>query len=541
MSFDLSRQNEQTFLEELQRFFKLNFRELPSPQMINNKPLSLLRLFTAVVNRGGADRVSELKLWKDVAAELEYSSDCSSTTFAFKCHYSKCLADYEKFFFGKPKVTEEQDLENKVNNLTSSLHPSKTDEQRLLGKQIVKPDIAFMTFYRSEPKAPQQLSKYHKKTRILSATPSAKKIVLSFESHNKEEIVRSLNILLIFSSNGNNPHSTLLFENQPYLIEGLTNYLYHCINNINQFHDVFEFLEGVKKTEAYLAEAAEAASKRLTANLSFKYFEKNNKSMKLPYLTKLERDLEKQEEAYEEQLIDEELEEATEFELHEHLQTILLIIRNMSFTKSNEPPIIKNTKLMNLLYLLLIKSNNEETKTNCLEIITNVAKHIVLADVKKISYELLAAINDCLRMNNNLELNEIALECFRRLSYPAGNEEFLEKLGDSFVSELANLLMSGNAETRERAVELLYVLSDQTNETKVIIANSDNCLLRLVGLVTSNTIDKKIPKYAACTLSNLALLPSIQKMIAPYEQELFVAATVDDSVSKIVMAVLSEL
>ena len=263
--------------------------------------------------------------------------------------------------------------------------------------------------------------------------------------------------------------------------------------------------------------------------------------MKLPYLTKLERDLEKQEEAYEEQLIDEELEEATEFELHEHLQTILLIIRNMSFTKSNEPPIIKNTKLMNLLYLLLIKSNNEETKTNCLEIITNVAKHIVLADVKKISYELLAAINDCLRMNNNLELNEIALECFRRLSYPAGNEEFLEKLGDSFVSELANLLMSGNAETRERAVELLYVLSDQTNETKVIIANSDNCLLRLVGLVTSNTIDKKIPKYAACTLSNLALLPSIQKMIAPYEQELFVAATVDDSVSKIVMAVLSEL
>ena len=51
--------------------------------------------------------------------------------------------------------------------------------------------------------------------------------------------------------------------------------------------------------------------------------------------------------------------------------------------------------------------------------------------------------------------------------------------------------------------------------------------------------ENKISKFAACTLANLATVPSIMTMITPYEQELFLAACTDDSISKILLGIIS--
>jgi len=221
----------------------------------------------------------------------------------------------------------------------------------------------------------------------------------------------------------------------------------------------------------------------------------------------------------------------------EHLISIIQIIRNLSFIRANEPTIVKNEKFMKLLYLLFIYSNIQEIKYNILDIITNLAKHIFLHETKY-PIEILNTIYDCLKSSNK-EVSEQALECFRRLTFPSGNEEYLEKLPEDFFEELVNKLLEYKMEIRESALEILYCLSDQKIPTKVKIGKQNKCIERLVALLGSNSADNKIAKYAACTLLNLATVPSILNMILPFEQELILVACTDDQISKIILSILN--
>jgi len=70
--------------------------------------------------------------------------------------------------------------------------------------------------------------------------------------------------------------------------------------------------------------------------------------------------------------------EISESELMEHLQTIILILRNFSFVKLNETVILKHNVILELVISLFIDSKDRTLTFNCLDIITNLAKMIDL-------------------------------------------------------------------------------------------------------------------------------------------------------------------
>lgn len=70
----------------------------------------------------------------------------------------------------------------------------------------------------------------------------------------------------------------------------------------------------------------------------------------------------------------------SELELIDHLRMIILIIRNLSFIRSNEHHLIKCTKLIDIVTSLFVDLIDREITFNCLDIITNLGKHIVLSE-----------------------------------------------------------------------------------------------------------------------------------------------------------------
>lgn len=64
-----------------------------------------------------------------------------------------------------------------------------------------------------------------------------------------------------------------------------------------------------------------------------------------------------------------------------HLKTVVLIIRNLSFIRNNEHHLIKSLKLIEIITSLFVDLIDQEVTLNCLDILTNVAKHIVLSDL----------------------------------------------------------------------------------------------------------------------------------------------------------------
>jgi len=68
-------------------------------------------------------------------------------------------------------------------------------------------------------------------------------------------------------------------------------------------------------------------------------------------------------------------------ELLSHLKAVVLIIRNLSFIRNNEHHLIKSLKLIEIITSLFVDLIDQEVTLNCLDILTNVAKHIVLSDL----------------------------------------------------------------------------------------------------------------------------------------------------------------
>ena len=60
---------------------------------------------------------------------------------------------------------------------------------------------------------------------------------------------------------------------------------------------------------------------------------------------------------------------------------IILIIRNLSFIRVNEHHLIKCTKLIDILTSLFVDLIDREITFNCLDILTNLGKHLVLSDL----------------------------------------------------------------------------------------------------------------------------------------------------------------
>jgi hypothetical protein len=67
--------------------------------------------------------------------------------------------------------------------------------------------------------------------------------------------------------------------------------------------------------------------------------------------------------------------------------------------------------------------------------------------------------------------------------------------------------------------------------------------MRLIALLGSGVgkANEKITKLAALTLNNIAMAPSSRKHLVPFEKDLFIVAATDESVSKLLGDILSDL
>lgn len=73
--------------------------------------------------------------------------------------------------------------------------------------------------------------------------------------------------------------------------------------------------------------------------------------------------------------------EVSELTLVNHLKSMILVLRNLSFVKQNEHHLIKCFKVVDLVISLFVDLADREITSNCLDIITNLAKHIILTEV----------------------------------------------------------------------------------------------------------------------------------------------------------------
>ena len=92
---DITQKDRATFIQELFDFLRArNVPNLKIPQ-IGGRELDLLALYTAVIKRGGAENVSNKKLWKEIVNEFDLPPSCTSASFTLKNHYQKYLLQYE--------------------------------------------------------------------------------------------------------------------------------------------------------------------------------------------------------------------------------------------------------------------------------------------------------------------------------------------------------------------------------------------------------------------------------------------------------------
>lgn len=66
---------------------------------IGGRELDLCKFFRAVILRGGYQRVSSFKLWKEIVNEFEIPASCTSASFTLRNHYNRCLLQFERQFY----------------------------------------------------------------------------------------------------------------------------------------------------------------------------------------------------------------------------------------------------------------------------------------------------------------------------------------------------------------------------------------------------------------------------------------------------------
>ncbi len=272
---DDDKERSKLFKDELLKFNTLRGKENFKVPQIGGKELDLYKLFKEVITRGGSQHVSENKQWKEIVNALELPASCTSASFTLRNHYSKCLHEYEMYYLKAQQnpgmnMNTLLGINSSAVNMSSSTNlmgitpstntqghgqgqsqntstntvtqPTPQQEQKFLNKKVVRTDTEHNLIFRFQTKqpAPSRDKVLQKKVRLLNAIPDLRRVVLAFESHVTSEIVWALNMLTLFSANSN---CNLLIENQPYLLESITNYMYYCVNNISEVYFIIEIVE----------------------------------------------------------------------------------------------------------------------------------------------------------------------------------------------------------------------------------------------------------------------------------------------------------
>ncbi|XP_024384089.1 uncharacterized protein [Physcomitrium patens] len=92
-------EEQMTFVEELERFFKRRNLEYKPPKFYGLE-LNVLKLWRVVSRYGGYDHVTVSKLWRTVGEEFKPPKTCTTISWSFRGFYEKALLDYERFKTG---------------------------------------------------------------------------------------------------------------------------------------------------------------------------------------------------------------------------------------------------------------------------------------------------------------------------------------------------------------------------------------------------------------------------------------------------------
>lgn len=340
--------------EEKDRFKKNLFEflgnrgvgNLKVPQ-IGGKELDLYELYQAVIRRGGAQKVSNNKMWKEIVNEFDLPPSCTSASFTLKNHYQKYLLTYEqKFYFGR----SEDEMVKELGSVRQK-RPRYEDEPPTFTRRepTVQKDVTTVQapvtnesnlrhnlqhHYEKKIKEKEDII-YAKKSRLIPYASEVRRIMLAFESHIQDEVRFALNSLLLYSCSYSAP---FCIENYTMVFESLIGYLDEIIRNVPI---------GFKRNEngdIMVTQAIENGTEKpvLTVfdNYNFEISDIMNTSSLYP-LGILKNDIK--------QCVALKYEEITTKELLEQIRIISQILRNLIFIKSNDQIIFKNEKCFNLI------------------------------------------------------------------------------------------------------------------------------------------------------------------------------------------------
>lgn len=121
-------QKSEEFKKKLMNFMAENGYDSFKVPQIAGRELDLYKLYTSVIRRGGYERVSTLKLWREIVNEFKLPDSCTSASFTLRTHYQKYLYAYEqKYFFGNTNDGLTNFTANKFQNGLSQILPGGSD------------------------------------------------------------------------------------------------------------------------------------------------------------------------------------------------------------------------------------------------------------------------------------------------------------------------------------------------------------------------------------------------------------------------------
>lgn len=483
---DLPSYNERSnFVRELFNFLKSrNISNLKVPQ-IGGKELDLLALYTAVIKRGGAENVSNKKLWKEIVNEFDLPPSCTSASFTLKNHYQKYLLAYEqKVYFNK----DESDVVKELGKLRNSRKNLQNQTISYKKKRNDNLEQSLINSYKNKIKSGGDVYFIERK-RLVPFSSEIRRIVLSFESKLISEIRYSLNCLLLYSVSQQSP---FVLDNYRILWEGFKSYFLFVFKKLkNSLH-----FESDRFCDANLIDV-----------IDFDYNEQSlNKS-----------------------------------ELLEQFKIILTILRNLIFIPENENVFVNDKKIMKYFFEISISNNNFEINKLVMEIFGVLSKYIILDE--KITNHL-HFLEKIIKMINSdyLEEYELGIENMHNLMMNQENENLIENKLLTFIKKLVNLLLSNTYNVLEKVLEIICHFSDLKISTRVSFAKEDNFFERLLGLIGGHSKkNRKIAKISSIILKNIVVTPTTRVFLKPYENDLFLIISHDSLVSETMSEVLLQI
>ncbi|GMI86296.1 hypothetical protein HRI_002298900 [Hibiscus trionum] len=88
-------EEQSAFMAQLESFFKEKDIEFKPPKFYG-EGLNCLKLWRAVIKLGGYDKVTSLKLWRQVGESFKPPKTCTTVSWTFRGFYEKALLDYER-------------------------------------------------------------------------------------------------------------------------------------------------------------------------------------------------------------------------------------------------------------------------------------------------------------------------------------------------------------------------------------------------------------------------------------------------------------